>query len=183
MLGGGQKREEGKEEAPPPPRESSSPPPRAELVASDADDRAVASSNASSNAASSRMDASAATSKAEEWSDRRLLISGMRVRARWKGLMVCNGTIVNAHEDGSCDIQYDDGDYEPAVPDVEPHEEQPNPAVRRMIEEDTLRREEELLKREAGKRQRQASGEEGFGAGDVFDFFANAAKEAERLSQ
>ncbi|CAD7971389.1 unnamed protein product [Amoebophrya sp. A120] len=75
-------------------------------------------------------------SKAYHKQTGQLLLSGMRVRARWKNLMMCNGTIQSAHTDGSCDIQYDDGDFEERVDEVEPHDEQPNPMVREMLEKE-----------------------------------------------
>ena len=68
---------------------------------------------------------------------KRILISGMRVRAKWRDLMFCLGFIAEVNEEGkTCDIRYDDGDFEAGVRFdlIEPLDQQPNPAVRAVLE-------------------------------------------------
>lgn len=89
----------------------------------------------------------------------KLLISGMRVNAKWKQLMMCAGTIKRVNENGSCDIKYDDGDFEERVPasDVDPVEDDPNPAIREVIAA-SLRAEEEAARAEQEQAAREAAG-------------------------
>ena len=43
----------------------------------------------------------------------KLVISGMRVQAKWRNLMYCFGTVMEVREkEGVCDVRYDDGDFE-----------------------------------------------------------------------